>query len=165
MKKLAPLFAAALMLVVTSQDAEAQLGVDFGPQVSYGMEYEEVALGARVEVSPALMPLAFIGSADYYFIDGDASIWAFNANLKYTLVLPASPVGPYFGAGLNVQRFSSPGFPGFDDVSSTETGFNILAGIGVGSLMPVGAFVEGRYELMNEDLLENQFVVSLGILF
>jgi hypothetical protein len=157
MKKLIPFFAAAALLVVTGQDAEAQLGIDFGPQLSYGMEYEEVALGARVEVSPALMPLAFIGSADYYFIDGDMTLWAFNANVKYTIGLPGSPVGPYFGGGLNMQRM------GFNGLSNTESGFNILGGIGLGGLMPVKAFAEARYELMND--IDNQLAISLGILF
>ena len=157
MKKLIPFFAAAALLVGTVENAEAQLGLKFGPQVSYGMEVEEVALGARVEVSPALMPLAFIASADYYFIEGDASLWSLNGTVKYTLALPASPIAPYFGAGLNLYRIDE-GALG----SSNETGFNILGGIGLGGILPIGAFLEGRYELTDPD---NQLVISLGLLF
>ena len=87
MKKLIPFFAAAALLVGTVENAEAQLGIKFGPQVSYGMDLKDVALGARAELSPALMPLAFIASADYYFIEGDGSLWSFNGNSKSIVVL------------------------------------------------------------------------------
>lgn len=159
MKKLIPIIVTTALLFAVGQEAEAQLGVDIGPQLTYNAEVEEFGVGGRLEVSPVLMPLAFVGTADYLFLDcpGDCSFWEFGGSVKYTIALPGSPIGPYFGAGVTHQRI------GDGDETEDDTGFNILGGIGLGGVMPIGAFAEGRYQLMND--FENQLTVAVGILF
>jgi len=158
MKRLIPLFAAVAFLLVPGQDAEAQMGVGFGPEVYYNTEIEEFGLGARMELSPALFPVGFVANGIYIFQDCgaiDCTLLEFGASGKYTFDFPGSPIGPYFGGGLTYQRIS------FDNGSSDDTGFHILAGIGLGTMLPVGAFIEGRYLIMDED----QFTISIGFLF
>ena len=159
MKKLLPLVAAAAFVLLPSQDAHAQVGVDFGPELNYNNESEDFGLGARLEISPPLFPVGFIVNGLYIFRDCDpidCTALEFNASGKYTITLPGSPLGPYFGAGVTHQRISFSGFDDFDD-----TGFHVIGGLGLGGFLPIGAFVEGRYLIMDE----NQFAISLGILF
>lgn len=154
MKRLLPCLVAALLLLAVSQEAEAQLGVNFGPELSYNAEVEEVGIGARVELAPLAVPLSFFVSVDYVFVDD--TMWDIGVSAKYTISLPGAPIGPYLGAGVSHQRFSNGG--SFDD-----TGFHILGGVGLGGLLPVGAFLEGRFLIM--DALDNQFVIVAGVLF
>jgi hypothetical protein len=153
MKRFIPLVAAVAFLLMPGQEVEAQ--VSFGPQLSYNTEIEEFGIGARLEVSPPAFPVSFYGSGDYVFVDDTFLDFAVGA--KYALSLPGSPLAPYFGAGVTHQRWSVSDFD-FDD-----TGFHLAAGLGLGGVMPIGAFVEGRYLLMGD--FENQLVINLGILF
>lgn len=159
MKRLVPLFVVAAFLVIPVQKAEAQTGVGFGPELYYNAEIEEFGLGARIQVTPPMFPVGFLVNGIYIFQDCgdfDCTLLEFGASAKYTLSLPGSPLGPYFGGGLTHQRFSS------DDLGdSDDTGFHILGGLGLGGMLPIGAFVEARYLIMDV----NQFAISLGILF
>jgi hypothetical protein len=157
MKRFLPLVAAVGFVLMPVQEAEAQ--VRFGPQVSYNSEIEEFGIGARLELSPATLPISLYGSADYVFLDDTFLDFAVGA--KYALTLPGSPLAPYFGAGVTHQRWSLE--VGGMDFDADDTGFHVAAGLGLGGVMPFGAFVEGRYLIMSD--FENQFVINLGILF
>jgi hypothetical protein len=158
MKRFIPLVAAVAFLLMPGQEAEAQMGVDFGPELYYNAESEDFGVGARVELSPPMFPVGFIVNGDYIFVDCgdfDCSAWDFGASAKYTISLPGAPIGPYLGAGLTHQRAT------FEGETLSDTGFHILGGLRLGGMLPFGAFLEGRYLVMEE----NQFVINLGILF
>lgn len=150
-------FAVLLMVPSTSQ---AQ--VAFGPQVSWATEIEEIAVGARLQAGvPSLLAgLQLIGSADYYFMDcEDCSVLDFNANAAYS-IMPMSTLDLYVGGGLNIMRISD-NF-GEADISETDTGINILAGVKFpGST--IRPFAEGRYTLAGD--FENRFTITGGLLF
>lgn len=152
-------FAVLLMVPSTSQ---AQ--VSFGPQVSWATEIEEIAVGARLQAGvPSLLAgLQLIGSADYYFVDcgeGDCSTLDFNANAAYS-IMPASTLDLYVGGGLNIMRISVD--LGEADVSETDTGINILAGVKFPGTT-IRPFAEGRYTLAGD--FENRFTITGGLLF
>jgi hypothetical protein len=159
MKKLLPVLAASALLVFSGHEAEAQLGVGFGPELTYNAELEEFGIGARLELAPIAMPISFLASGDYLFVDcpGDCSMWDFGVSGKYTIAVPGSPMGPYFGGGLTHQRISE------DEFSDSDLGFHLLGGVGIGGAMPFGVFVEARYMIMNDFV--NQFGISVGVLF
>jgi hypothetical protein len=148
MKRFIPLVALVAFLLMPGEEAEAQ--VSFGPQVSYNSEIEEFGVGARLELSLPALPISFYGSGDYVFLDDTFLDFAVGA--KYALTLPGSPLAPYFGAGVTHQRWNL-----------EVGGVDFDAGLGLGGVMPIGAFIEGRYLIMSD--FENQFVINLGILF
>jgi hypothetical protein len=157
MKRFIPLVALVAFLLMPGEEAEAQ--VSFGPQVSYNSEIEEFGVGARLELSLPALPISFYGSGDYVLLDDTFLDFAVGA--KYALTLPGSPLAPYFGAGVTHQRWNLE--VGGVDFDADDTGFHVAAGLGLGGVMPIGAFIEGRYLIMSD--FENQFVINLGILF
>ena len=162
MRKL--LIAACAALFILSPGAlQAQVGL--GGQLSWA-EDAELGIGARGTFGlPSTVPLEIHGSVDYFFPPEDAfgvsvTYWEANANLVYMFQIPASPVAPYAGAGLNLGYFSRDiDIPG-EDSSSTELGLNLLGGAKF-NLGPVTPFGELRFEVNGGE----QFVISAGALF
>ena len=145
----------------------AQAQVSLGVQASYngepaGLEGLDGAfgLGARVGVGLPLVGLGVTGSFDYFFPDcdpADCSFWDLSGNVTYTL--PSVAVNPYFGGGVALQSFEVDGFD-----SEEEIGFNLLAGVKLGAMMPVDFFGELKYQIFGEPF-DNQFVISAGVYF
>ena len=161
MRKL--LIAACAALFILSPGA-LQAQVALGGQLSWA-EDADLGVGARGTFGlPTTVPLEIHGSVDYFFpsdISG-ASItyWEANANLVYKFQIPASPVAPYAGAGLNLAYVSVDiGIPDVD-TSTTEIGLNLLGGA-MFNLGPITPFGEMRFEVNGGE----QFVISAGALF
>ena len=128
--------------------------IDLGPQVNWGDDVD-FGVGGRVWLGiPAGIPLAAIGSFDYFFPGNDVTYWEFNANAVYSFPIPSDVVAPYAGAGFNIAHASA------NSVGNTELGFNILGGakFTVGQFTPFG---ELRFELSGGE----QFVITGGLLF
>jgi len=163
-----------LMLAVGASGVQAQR---FGVQLDWSDDFD-FGVGGRVEFDLEDMlssegPFSrtfVIGSFDYFFPDCDADIgptdfdcsyWEINGNLAVPFTEGDESVDPYAGAGLNLAHFSfdyADDFPG-GDVSDTEIGLNLLAGV----KFPVGglaAYLEGRFELSGGE----QFVLTGGVL-
>ncbi len=160
MRKL--LVAACAALFILSPGAlQAQVGV--GGQLSWA-EDAELGIGARGTFGlPSTVPLEIHGSVDYFFPPEElagvnVTYWEANANLVYMFQIPASPVAPYAGGGLNFA-YGSRDIPG-EDSSNTEIGLNLLGGAKF-NLGPVTPFGEMRFELNGGE----QFVISAGALF
>jgi hypothetical protein len=99
--------------------AEAQSGTRYlGPRVSYNFDAEEAGLGLQLGL-PLTSSLAFYPSFDVFFVD-PGSFFSVNADFK---LRPDINAPLYFGAGLNVSRFSGGGN------SDTNTGLNLLGGL------------------------------------
>lgn len=154
----------ALATLLAPGSARAQ--IDLGAQLSYngepaGLEGLDGAfgLGARVGVGLPLVGLGVTGSFDYFFPDCDpldCSFWDLSGNVTYTL--PSVAVNPYFGGGVALQSFEVEG------ESEEEVGFNLLAGVKLGAMMPVNLFGELKYQIFG-DPFDNQFVISAGLYF
>ncbi len=63
-----------------------------------------------------------------------------------------------------LQSFEVDDTPDFEGGSNEEVGFNLLAGVKVGAMMPVNLFGELKYQIFG-DPFDNQFVISAGIYF
>ena len=93
----------------------------------------DFGIGARGTFGlPTTIPLEIIGSVDYFFPESvpgaSVTYWEANANIVYMFQIPASPIAPYAGGGLNLAYGSVDlGIPGVD-ASSTLVGLNILGG-------------------------------------
>lgn len=162
-------FVGGLLIALTALLApgSAQAQIDLGAQLSYngepaGAEGLDGAfgLGARVGVGLPLVGLGVTGSFDYFFPDcdpADCTFWDLSGNVTYTL--PSVAVNPYFGGGVALQSFEVDEFD-----SQEEVGFNLLAGVKLGAMMPVDLFGELKYQIFG-DPFDNQFVISAGIYF
>ena len=162
------LMAFAVSLALTGAGAGSAHAQRLGGQLSWGSD-SDVGVGARAEfdIKNALsknepFSNAFISvQFDYYFIDcpngADCSYWELNPSLAIPIKTPS--LRPYFGAGLNIAHASVDAGP-FGDVSDTDTGVNLLAGL----KFPLGtaeAFTEARISLGGGE----QLALSFGILF
>lgn len=162
-------FVGGLLIALTTLLApgSARAQIDLGAQLSYngepaGAEGLDGAfgLGARVGVGLPLVGLGVTGSFDYFFPDCDpvdCTFWDLSGNVTYTL--PSVAVNPYFGGGVALQSFEVEEFD-----SEEEVGFNLLAGVKLGAMMPVDLFGELKYQIFG-DPFDNQFVISAGIYF
>ena len=163
MKKwFAVLAALAFLLVIPSQEAEAQ--VSFGPQVVL-WDFDEVGVGARVDIGLG----ESLGIEDGAFADlfasidgnylfgaggmGDESGIMIGANANVPFQIDAA-VTPYAGAGLNYHRVSA------NDVSFSNSGLNLLGGIFFG-LGEIPAFAQVQYSTTWTGFLS----LSAGVLF
>lgn len=152
-------FAVAASLVA-APPAEAQ--VDLGPQVLYNDDLADgtVGIGARASFGVPTVGLNVRADGNFFFPDCgptvDCDFWEIVANVTYN-VAPVSPASPYLGGGLAFQQLTGGG----GDVD--DTGFNILGGVELGGILPLNAFGELSYRIM--DGFSNQFVLSAGVLF
>jgi len=158
----------ALGLAVGAPSLSAQ-AVRIGAQASFADD-ADFGLGPRLQFElPSLASgLWLSGSFDYFFPDdglfgssGDVDYYEINGNLIYDISLPkATNVAPYIGAGLNLAHKSfteeSPG----TDISDTNLGLNVLAGLNF-PLVGFTPFVQARLEIEGGD----QFVVAGGVMF
>ena len=154
--------ACALLFILSPGALQAQVGL--GGQLSWAEDFD-FGIGARGTFGlPTTIPLEIIGSVDYFFPESvpgaSVTYWEANANIVYMFQIPASPIAPYAGGGLNLAYGSADlGIPGVD-ASSTQVGLNILGGAKF-NLGPVTPFGEMRFELNGGE----QFVISAGALF
>ena len=152
----------ALLFILSPGALQAQVGL--GGQLSWAEDFD-LGIGARATFGlPTTIPLEIIGSVDYFFPESvpgaSVTYWEANANIVYMFQIPASPIAPYAGGGLNLAYGSVDlGIPGVD-ASSTQVGLNILGGAKF-NLGPVTPFGEMRFELNGGE----QFVISAGALF
>ena len=166
MRKQAVWLASFALCAVAAMPAHAQ--VQFGPQLTYGLDVEEIAIGGRVEIGlPNKLsqtgPLAsarFVGSLDYYLVDcgGADSCSLIEINPGLVVPLQSATLKPYVGGGLNLAR-SSVSIGGTSN-SNTETGINLIGGLNFG-LSGMAAFTEARLSLGGSE----QLALTFGILF
>ncbi|MCE7925980.1 MAG: hypothetical protein DYG98_23265 [Haliscomenobacteraceae bacterium CHB4] len=140
--------------------AQAQLSVGGG--ISYGSEVEAVGIQPRVIYT---ISGPWRAAADFnFYLDGKEKVtyWDLNLNGHYAFH-EGDAVTAYALAGLNffhAEVDTGSSLPGFEDVSDTETGLNIGAGV----QLPLGrlsGLLEARYVLGDYD----QLVLSACVLF
>ena len=153
-------FAAVFFLTGTCFHADAQLQAGGG--ISYGTEAEAVGIQPRIVYT---ISEPWRAGADFnYFLDGDEGIsyWDLNLNGHYVFYT-SEKLSAYALAGLNFFHVSvdnNPSIPGFEDVSDTDTGLNLGAGL----QLPLGrlsGLLEARYVLGDAD----QLVISACVMF
>ncbi len=140
---------AAAIALLPLQQAEAQVG--FGAQASYDFAGDgSFGAGARVDVGLPALPIGLLGTFDYFFADPD-DYWQIGANAIFDIPLPAMPVSPYVGGGLNYMDFE-----GGDD-----TGWQILGGVEFGLPGMINPFAE----LKVVDHFDTELQISVGVNF
>lgn len=166
MRSIAALAMAAALLVAGPDGVRAQLHL--GGQASLAFERsgsegnESVpGVGLRAVLGLPAIPVEVHGSADYFFSSCepvDCSFWEVNANAIFRISTSGTPLRPYLGAGLNYQSFT------LDESDSRGTGLNILGGFELGATPLIRPFVEARYEIINAEGLDNQLLLTAGII-
>ena len=112
-------------------------------------------VGGSVEVGLPILPVDLFVAAEYFFPScDDCSFWGGSADVHFTLPVPL--VKPYAAAGLVMRNTEA------SDTEVSTEGLGFGAGVNVSALV-VGAYAEGRYELM--DGSEDQLVFRLGLRF
>lgn len=160
----------ALVGLAIAQPVDAQLGLQFGPQVAYMTGLEDLSgtpgavdfngtfgAGARVIASPTLpmLSIAIVGQGIYYFPpDGADSYMTYGLGGRFGFSLPL--LTPYVIGGYQWRRSDG----------DTETGFTAGAGVQLG-MIPV--FVEATMEFNDEiptapDFDNNPLVLQAGVL-
>ena len=170
MRRVTSIAIAALLLAGVPDGARAQLHLGAQGSMAFDRPSDETTTGVGVKAVLGLpaIPIEVHGSVDYFFPDCDpvdCSFWEANANAVFRLPLPGAPLRPYLGAGLNYQSFGVDDVPAGVAVSDASgTGINILGGVELGATPLIRPFVEARYEIIDSDGLENQLVLSAGII-
>lgn len=154
-------YALALLLLFFCLPSGAEAQIDLGVQGVYNTELQDgtPGIGARAAFGLPATGLGVHGEFNWLFPDcapSDCEFWEAAASARFGL-LPASPASPYLGAGLAHQNLS------VGPVDTSETGFNLLAGVEVGGLLPLQAYGEASYRLMDE--FDDQLVLTVGLLF
>ena len=112
-------------------------------------------VGGSLRLGLPVLPLDLFFAGEYFFPDcDDCSFWGGSADIHFTLPVPG--LTPYGTAGLVMRN---------TDASDTTVRTGGL-GLGVGlnlSTLAVGAYGEGRYELMDGG--GDQLVFRLGLRF
>ena len=112
-------------------------------------------VGGSLQVTVPVLPVDFFVAGEYFFPDCDGcSFWGGSADVHVTLPIPV--VTPYATAGLVLRNTDQ------SDTRERTGGFGLGAGVDL-HLLKVGAFAEGRYEIMNGS--GDQLVLRLGIRF
>jgi hypothetical protein len=112
-------------------------------------------VGGHVRVGLPALPIDLFLAGEYFFPDCDnCSLWGGSVDVHLSLPIPV--VTPYATAGLVMRNFSA------SDVTVRTGGLGFGAGVNLTALV-VGAFAEGRYELMESG--DDQLVFRLGIRF
>jgi len=121
-------------------------------------------IGVRAAVSFPVLPVSAYAAAERVFPDcpeDGCSVWAGEVGVNLA-VIPLPIVQPYVSGAVTRRRFDS----GLGDTveGSVRTEEGISAGLGVSvGLAGFGAFVEGRYEFMDDPF--DQWIVRLGVMF
>ena len=139
-----------------SSNAQLSLGAGLG----YGTDIEELAIRAR-GVYAISGPWRAAADFDFY-LDGEKNIsfWEFNVNGHY-LFLNNEKLRAYALPGLkfyHVKIDYDSNLPGFTNVSNTDTGVNLGAGLEV-PLGPVDFFGEAKFSLAGSE----QLFIAAGI--
>jgi len=159
--------AAGLLLMPRSASAQVSIG-------AYGLRASDAlgtltdgggaqGLGVRAAVSFPVLPVSAYAAGERLFPDcpeDGCSVWAGEVGVNVA-VIPLPIVQPYVSGAITRRRFDS----GIDGaVSSVRTEEGISAGLGVAvGLAGIGAFVEGRYEFLDDPY--DQWIFRLGIMF
>lgn len=112
-------------------------------------------VGGSVEVTVPDLPVVFSVAAEYFFPScDDCSLWGGSADVHFSL--PIRVVTPYGTAGLVMRNTDA------SDTTVRTGGLGFGGGVNV-SALAAGAYVEGRYELM--DGSRDQWVFRVGLRF
>lgn len=161
-KRLSVLATGLLLSLPATLSAQVALGghVLYAPEPA-GLEGVDGAfgVGARLGFGLPLTGLGVHGTFDFFFPDCGAeecALWDGGVNLTVDLEI-LDPVTPYGGAGVAFRKLDVEG------ATLDDTGFNVLAGIRAGGLLPVTLLGEARYQIMND--FDDQLVLAVGFFF
>lgn len=157
------LAAAAILLSLSLGTAEAQTTIDVGPRIGYELDdVESLFIGVDSRFGIDALPILIAPYFDYYFPDGDVTLFQLGVNAIYEFGIDNQAFTPYAGAGLAISRiswdYSDFGVNVSD--SSTEPGLNLFAGatFGFGQMRP---FAQVGLSLGDWDF----FTIGGGLLF
>ncbi|MES3628950.1 MAG: hypothetical protein PPP56_02165 [Longimonas sp.] len=155
---------ALLLCTALPQNADAQVGLAFGPRVSVDVgddingDDATLALGADLRISSVALPFTLNPTYDYYFIDSDVSFSTLNVNLLFPFGIDNRVFTPYSGLGAGFSFISN-------GDTQTDAGLNVLAGAQFG-VLPFRPFVELGYSIyFTEGDNLNAFGIRGGLLF
>ena len=144
----------AVMAVIGVTDpAAAGAQVSLGVHGIYDVDAEAYGFGPRVDVDiddPG--KLSFVASLDHFRPD-EGGLWGLNANLRYSVLGPDSPVSPYLGAGYSYRNESEeeefrdlPGGGGiWISPEKSMNGLNVLGGLEYRVSESLTPFTQVRY--------------------
>jgi hypothetical protein len=130
------------LLVSVATVAQAQGHPPYRPHIgahlSYNFDAEEFGIGPQFYI-PVARHFEFYPSFDYYFVDGPASLWQLNVDMKYKS--REQHTWFYLGGGLAIARASAGQF------SDTDIGVNLLGGVETVVMNTIHPYLEGRLTL------------------
>ncbi len=157
------LFLGALGALSVRAQVPSPVTFELGPRVGYdiGGDVEEFFIGADARLGVIALPIDFQATFDYYFMEENTTFWQLSLNALLSFG-PGILFTPYVGGGIGISRTPiSVDIPGFDSVSDTDTGLNLVGGVrfGVGPLRP---FVQAQVTMLGDVEL---VTLSGGLLF
>jgi hypothetical protein len=157
---------AASLIGLAGDVEEVEAQFIWGVHVPYAVDTFDgtAGIGGRVGWDLPVLPIDIVGVGEYFFPDcgaEDCSFWG--GSVEANVRLPIPIVRPYVLGGLAYRKIS--GLETSTDTVDSFDGTGVSAGIGLDfDLLAVRAFLDGRYEWLGEDQLE-QFVVRVGVVF
>ena len=128
--------------VLAASGSSVELG-GVGPRIGISSNPDQVVFGGQAAIGGIAPDLTFDPSLELGFGDNVTTI-AFNFDLHYHFAIQGSEWRPYVGAGIGVDVFQVDLPAPFQDVSNTETGGNIVIGVGVPTRAGNRFFAEAR---------------------
>jgi hypothetical protein len=144
-------------VAAVSLPAEVHAQIEPGVHVAHAADTfgGVTGAGASLLLSLPVLPIDLFFAGEYFFPScDDCSFWGGSADVHFSLPVPA--VTPYGTAGLVLRNTDA------SDTSVRTGGLGLGAGANLSAFV-VGAYVEGRYELM--DGSADQLVFRLGVRF
>ncbi|MGH7503734.1 MAG: hypothetical protein ACREL7_18565 [Longimicrobiales bacterium] len=157
-------FVALTLALTLGYAVPAQAQVWFGPQLSWGDDFD-LAIGGKIGAAIATLGSAtsnnvdIMGSFDYFFDCEDCSYFEITGGGLYNFDIGEN-IGPYAGAGLNYGRISIDEDISGVDLSDSEMGLALMGGLKF-LLGTLDADASARITLGGAE----QAVLSFAILF
>lgn len=148
-----PLCAGLLALGSFAQN-RGHSGLGFGLRGGFGLNPDQVVVGAQLSLGRALQIFRFVPSVDVGIGENETSI-AFNGDFLLRLIIENSSFGFYAGAGPTAVYRD---FRGED--STWEIGLNLVAGTQLPLSRRFATNIEGRYGAVG-DVPEFRFLLAI----
>ena len=151
---------AASLIGLAGDVEEVEAQFIWGVHVPYAVDVFDGAagIGGRIGWDLPVLPIDIVGVGEYFFPDcgaEDCSFWGGSADVNVRLPIPI--VRPYLVGALVYRKVT--GLQTSTDTVDSFDATGVGAGIGLDfNLMAVRAFLDGRYEWLGEDQVE-QFIV------
>ncbi len=140
------LLGSILTLLAPGAAHAATVATGIGPRVGLSLDPDQLVVGGQMMFGEIAPDVTFNPSLEFGFGDHQTVI-AINLDGQYHFRIEGSPWRPYAGFGLGINFIEVDAPAGFENVSDTNVGANLVVGAGVPTRSNNRFFTEARFGL------------------